>query len=128
GGAGKYRGGLSTRKVYRFLNPASVVLISDRGVRPPYGLFGGKDGRPTRFILVKESGEEIYLKTRTDQIHVGRNDKLIVEAPGSGGVGNPAERSSELIAQDILNGYVSPESAEKDYGYKPNPQPPRVGS
>lgn len=36
--------------------------------------------------------------------------------PGAGGYGNPLERSRELLIKDLEEGYVSPESAMRDYG------------
>ena len=36
--------------------------------------------------------------------------------PGSGGFGSPAERDPAAIARDLLDGYVTAASAERDYG------------
>ena len=35
---------------------------------------------------------------------------------GGGGYGNPFEREPEAVAKDVQYGYISIESAEKDYG------------
>ena len=35
---------------------------------------------------------------------------------GGGGFGNPYERPVEKIEEDLRNGFISPEKAEKDYG------------
>jgi N-methylhydantoinase B/oxoprolinase/acetone carboxylase alpha subunit len=39
-----------------------------------------------------------------------------MEAPGSGGYGPPPGRDRGLIAQDLLDGYVTIEAAKRDYG------------
>ena len=39
-----------------------------------------------------------------------------MEAPGSGGYGPPPGRDRGLLAQDLLDGYVTVEAARRDYG------------
>jgi len=41
----------------------------------------------------------------------------LVTATG-GGYGDPHERSRELIARDLRDGYITPEQAARDYGYE----------
>ena len=36
-----------------------------------------------------------------------------------GGYGKPLERAPELIEDDLRQGFVSPEAAARDYGYRP---------
>jgi len=36
--------------------------------------------------------------------------------PGGGGYGDPRLRPAEDVLEDVLNGYISLESAERDYG------------
>ena len=40
---------------------------------------------------------------------------------GGAGVGDPLERDPELVRYDVLNEYVSLESAKQDYGVIINP-------
>src|SRR5690606_3201706 len=59
-GAGKYRGGLGIMRQYRLLNPTAVLqLRADRVKRPPYGLAGGKPGRPSRNIFNPDTERRI---------------------------------------------------------------------
>ena len=44
------------------------------------------------------------------------NGVLRCRMPGAGGYGNPMERDKELIRYDLEEGYISRESAERDYG------------
>jgi len=39
-----------------------------------------------------------------------------MRAPGAGGFGAPAERDLARLRDDVINGYVSRESAATDYG------------
>ena len=41
--------------------------------------------------------------------------------PGGGGYGNPRQRVAEEVLEDVLNGYVSIEAAESDYGVAIDP-------
>jgi N-methylhydantoinase B len=42
---------------------------------------------------------------------------LIIRTPGGGGYGNPRDRSSEMIKEDILNDLISIETAREIYQY-----------
>ena len=43
-------------------------------------------------------------------------DVLVIESGGGGGYGNPHDRSRATVADDVRNGYVTAEAAERDYG------------
>jgi N-methylhydantoinase B len=45
-----------------------------------------------------------------------RGDVVTIDAPGGGGYGNPLEREPEMVVSDVIEGYVSIESARVDYG------------
>jgi N-methylhydantoinase B len=42
--------------------------------------------------------------------------EVIVMTGGGGGWGNPVERDPDMVRNDVLDGYVSKEAAERDYG------------
>ena len=89
GGKGQYRGGKGVKRVYRFLAPANVTINSDRRNIPPYGLQGGKPGKRGRNTIVR-GGEEIDIASK-DSLQVNPGDLLIIETPGGGGWGKPAD-------------------------------------
>jgi N-methylhydantoinase B len=39
--------------------------------------------------------------------------------PGGGGIGRPAERDRVQVANDVADGLISRETAEKVYAYEP---------
>lgn len=43
-------------------------------------------------------------------------DTLYFRAPGGGGYGDPLDRDIDYLEHDVINGYVSVESARRDYG------------
>jgi len=113
GGAGAWRGGLG--QFTDFTNRAggrwSVSGIVDRTKYPAPGILGGKPGLPGEFIL--DNGARPNPKA---QIELGPGQVVHLNLPGGGGYGNPFKRDSELVRQDVIAGYVSPEAAARDYG------------
>jgi N-methylhydantoinase B len=45
-----------------------------------------------------------------------QGDTIRLETAGGGGYGDPRARDPEAVLSDLRNGYISPESAERDYG------------
>ncbi len=73
---------------------------------PPRGRDGGGDGAPGRVSL--KSGAA--LRTKGFQV-IPDGDRLVLELPGGGGTGNPAERDPAAVARDLRDGLVSPAGA-----------------
>ncbi|MDB5809885.1 MAG: 5-oxoprolinase [Betaproteobacteria bacterium] len=44
-------------------------------------------------------------------------DRVVVETPGGGGIGEPKKRPRDKIARDVNYGLVSIEEAQNIYGY-----------
>jgi N-methylhydantoinase B len=40
----------------------------------------------------------------------------MIESAGGGGYGDPREREPELVVRDVLDGFVTPDAAERVYG------------
>jgi len=88
----------------------SLGIQSGRYQYPPEGLFGGKNGAKAHFLINGKPGNPYGLT------HLRPGDVVIMDAAGGGGYGNPLERDLELIEKDVIDGYVSIETAKKDYG------------
>lgn len=104
GGAGKYRGGLG--QIIE-IAPAEghefdFSAMFDRISTPPRGRDGGQDGAPGSARL--DDGTKLRPKGWQ---HVPSGRRLVLELPGGGGYGNPAERSAEAKAEDLFKGYVT---------------------
>jgi N-methylhydantoinase B len=114
-GAGTFRGGLGFRKTYRILAPCMVQTNLDRTKFPPWGVRGGKEAVPGRFMLVdSETGERRSIG-KEKGLAVKAGDLLCVETGGGGGYGPPGRRPLAAIQRDLDAGYVSPAAAERDY-------------
>jgi N-methylhydantoinase B len=116
GGPGTFRGGLGFRKVYRMLGACEVQTNLDRTRFPPWGVQGGKEGKPGRFTLVNDrTGEERSIE-KEKRLRVFAGDRICVETGGGGGYGPPERRAFDLIQRDLDAGYISAEAAARDYG------------
>ena len=48
---------------------------------------------------------------------IGPGDRVRLVAPGAGGYGDPADRDPGMIAEDLREGWITPEGARRDYRY-----------
>jgi N-methylhydantoinase B len=118
GGAGKFRGGMGFRKVYRILETCQLQTNLDRTKFPPWGVMNGGEGKPGQFTLQVAGAEraDVIGKERSRSLKPG--DLFTVETGGGGGYGNPRERSVELVQRDVDRGYVTHEAAIREYDVK----------
>lgn len=75
------------------------------------GLEGGQPGALGEFLADGEKG----LPPKT-VIWFEPNTRVNLNLPGGGGYGKPFERDPQCVLEDVVNGYVSIEAAERDYG------------
>lgn len=118
GGPGKHRGGLAIRRDIRFLRgPGYLSTRSDAQRFPPRGVLGGKDGTPARYFLHR-GDQMIRIPAKNTNFRLESGDYLSFETPGGGGYGDPTERDIERIKDDVKQGYLSREAAEREYHTK----------
>jgi N-methylhydantoinase B len=121
GGAGRHRGGVGAVYEIEALSPGvtEVALLGERGRYAPFGVTGGHDGALNRFAWQTASGwESPPMASKVVGVRINAGQRVRLESPGGGGWGDPAARSHEAVARDIRLGFVSEESAARDYGYK----------
>ena len=112
GGAGKQRGGLgqymevSAREGHEF----DIQAMFDRVDHPALGRRGGGAGAPT--TIVQDDGTKMNGKGKQFVAH-GR--KVVMAFPGGAGYGDPSERSKGAVMRDLARGYISAETAARDY-------------
>ena len=112
GGPGANRGGLGQVMELGILEdaPFAFSALFDRIDHPPRGREGGADGSGGRVGLA--SGDALDGKgTQT----VPPGDRVVIEMPGGGGLGDPKLRDPEAVARDCRAGLVSPQSARSRY-------------
>jgi len=119
GGAGRFRGGLSPRRVYDVCAPGvSWSLRAGRHVTPAYGLDGGGGGRPGGAIVNPGTPDERALPGRFS-VPLASGDVVVLEKAGGGGYGDPRKRPFAEVLDDVLDGYVTRASAIAEYGVDP---------
>lgn len=105
-GAGKYRGGLGVRREYEFpYAGVTCTILSDGRKFAPWGVAGGRDAMPARFIF-DPLGEKRDLPSKCT-VEVPKGGRVRVETPGGGGLGPPAERDPDAVGRDLRDGKVS---------------------
>jgi N-methylhydantoinase B len=115
GGAGLRRGGQGYEKHYRALVDCRTIVTADRVRLGCYGLNGGKAGQPF-CVTIDAEGEARDLGGLVDGDLVLKGQVVQVVTTGGGGWGDPLQRELELVLRDVVEGRVSPASAEADYG------------
>jgi N-methylhydantoinase B len=117
GGAGEFRGGLGQRIEIGNSDATPFTVGAgtwDRLRNPAVGRAGGRPGRHGAARLA--AGAALTTKA----VHtVPPGDRVVIELPGGGGLGDPARRPRDRIAADLAAGLVTPEGAARDYGAGP---------
>ena len=118
GGPGRHRGGVGAVYEVELLGAAAdVFALGERGRFPPFGVNGGRPAALNRFVFEQDDGEHTPpLVSKVTDVRLRRGQKVRLETPGGGGFGDPLERDPAAVAGDVRLGYVSRESAERDYG------------
>jgi N-methylhydantoinase B len=113
GGAGKQRGGLGqfmevgARAGHEF----DFSAMFDRVDHPARGRQGGGPGAPT--TIGQDDGTKMRGKGKQ---FVAAGRRVMLSLPGGAGYGDPADRPVEAVKRDLARGYISAETATRDYG------------
>ncbi len=113
GGAGKYRGGLG-----QFMEVGAVEghefdiqAMFDRVNHPARGRQGGANGAAT--TIARSDGETMKGKGKQ---FVPHGKRVLMAFPGGAGFGDRSQRDKTLVKRDLARGYISADSAARDYG------------
>jgi N-methylhydantoinase B len=114
-GPGRFRGGCGLRRDMRFLSDdGKLTNLSERQRFAPYGLFGGGSGRLARSVINPGPDEQIVHGKQSREFAYG--DVISFQQSGAGGYGDPLDRDPARVLDDVLDEYVSLDSARRDYG------------
>lgn len=116
GGAGRFRGGMGLRRVVRPVGHDCLFNgAGERFSNRPWGIEGGRAGGSGRYLLRDDDGTSRQLDVKPSGITVTPRQTVVVETPGAGGWGPPAERESEALAEDRASGKFSEEFLNGNY-------------
>jgi len=112
GGAGRYRGGVGQIMEIEHAQGAPFAISSmfDRVEHPPRGRDGGGPGQTGKLGLA--SGKAFHGKGRQT---IPAGERLHMEMPGGGGLGDAKTRDPAAVAHDVANGFVTPDAARDLY-------------
>src|SRR4029077_780706 len=116
-GAGKWRGGLGSVREFAFLSDGGASVEGEGHRYRPWGFLGGSEGMPAKLdLLLPGSNAPKALPSKVPHMNVAKDGRFVCYGPAGGGYGNPLERDPAKVADDVLDGVISIESALRDYG------------
>jgi len=116
GGAGLHRGGKGVRIDYRIRSDNAWLTVAyTRDKNPPWPLKGGQPGSPNH-ILIRRANGGIERYAVVSGLTLNTDDVIQVMTGTGAGWGDPLERPLELVEQDLKNGYITLEQANRYYG------------
>ncbi len=116
GGPGANRGGGGIRREYKVLRESKYSGGTARQNDPPHGVEGGLPGRPGVITVNPDTDAAVEYRGLVSNLLLSEGDVIRIDTGSSGGAGDPAKRPLALVASDLRNGYVTPESARAAYG------------
>jgi len=121
-GAGKWRGASGVH--WEATNEGTEAGMNTGGmdgevVRAP-GALGGEPNPTSRGYMIRDGEQTKIRGRRIYQLQPG--DTLLKISGGGAGVGNPAERDPEKVRWDVINKFVSLETAREIYKVVINPK------
>jgi N-methylhydantoinase B len=121
-GAGRHRGGRGCIRDYRTaVDGLTITATFGRHKFVPWGADGGHDGSRNAVHILYEDGREVVVgKTARTQLKKGEVARLVTGT--GGGWGDPRERPVDEVREDVIDGYVTPEQAKRDYGVVVDPE------
>jgi N-methylhydantoinase B len=87
-----------------------VSALADRTTVPAPGADGGHDGAPGEVTV---DGRPLPTKRL---VSLDPKARVRLDLPGGGGVGDPHERDPQAVLDDVVDGYVSIDAAQRLYG------------
>jgi N-methylhydantoinase B len=116
GGEGKFAGGHGIRLDYRIRRDNSFLTLGyTRSRIKPWALEGAYEGSPNYALVMRKDGTSQRYAFGSG-IRVDKDDVIRIITGAGGGFGEPKERDRAAIAEDIRNGFITPERAAEVYG------------
>lgn len=117
GGAGRHRGGMGIRRILRPVGHACEFNgVGERFRHRPWGIFGGEPGEVGAFRIETDAGEVRQLASKASRVTLRPDERVVLDTPGAGGYGPPAERTDAAIREDLDSGKFTPPFMARHYG------------
>ena len=114
-GAGRRRGAPSAYGEFGPLDTRmEAFFLSDGTVNPPRGVRGGHSGgRAAQFL--RGADGDIRPLDLCGSVALEAGERLVSVSTGGGGYGPPNQREPERVAEDVLEGWITPAHAAEVY-------------
>jgi N-methylhydantoinase B/oxoprolinase/acetone carboxylase alpha subunit len=126
GGAGLFRGGLGTRRVYELLaDRCELNALGERFTTTPHGLAGGSDGAANALLVGRRGDQQLrsfqvvfgtVSASKFASLPLTRGDRFAMITGGGGGYGDPFCRPVDRVVDDVREQLVSVADAHALYG------------
>lgn len=113
--AGEWRGGLGAIREFTYLDDGGASVEGEGHKFEPWGFSGGQAGFPAELIVRRAGGDETRLPSKVPYTRARAGDRFVVIGPSGGGYGDALRRDPERVLGDVLDGYISVETAARDY-------------
>jgi len=118
-GAGRRRGGPGLVKEYRILSErALLTVVFGRHRYPPWGVDGGHEGSTNAVEIVPADGSTPVRFGKAAAYPLREGDLVRLRTGTGGGYGDPRERESAMVREDLADEMISPEDAGVIYGFE----------
>jgi len=114
GGPGKWRGGVGVVKQWKALADLKLIGTIEQTKAPAWGVDGGRSGKTNKMTISVGLPHERPMGKASGWV-LPAGERLLFEMGGGGGWGDPLDRDPDRVLNDVIGGYVSIESAERDY-------------
>jgi N-methylhydantoinase B len=117
-GAGRFRGGIGVVKAQRVLTDAFITHENERHHDVPWGIFGGASGQVGKVDIynVARADDIKHMPAKFSGMRVAAGDVHVFYGPCGGGFGDPLERPSAKVLDDVLDGFCTVEHGRLAYG------------
>jgi len=117
-GAGRFRGGIGVVKAQRVLTDAFITHENERHFDVPWGIFGGASGQVGKVDIynIARPDDIKHMPAKFSGMRVAAGDVHVFYGPCGGGFGDPLERPSAKVLDDVLDGFCTVEHARLAYG------------
>lgn len=113
-GAGKQRGGMGIRVVFRALEDVFGTATIERTRFPGGGLGGGTSATANRLTVYFPDGSR-DTRNKFTSLRIPKGSRVETFTGGGGGYGAPAQRDEAALIEDLRGGYVSVEHVLAHY-------------
>ena len=115
-GHGMRRGGFALVRELEVLTDVVMTIHGDREKFTPWGIGGGLNGGGCSLIINRGTDKEFNAGMYATGVHLKAGDRIYYTSSGGGGFGSPLDRDPELVLEDVMDEWLTIDTAKEYYG------------